>query len=399
MRLRNLLLGMNILLALSGCSNHQTLRDFMSGKPKVTFESDIAAPKGYPVELVDGYCGYFKEDGKPTGGFFGSAGLGWDDFGSVGTSTVYGFPKRVRLRWLSLAENQFYELDAELPMEKMRQLYAQGYRSPVKTTHYTGNDVLEDISIGQWRPFTGFVFMLAPGGGVIVKLIGREARELAYFQAKKTDMPWHDFQNVPKERVGDRNEWVKKMYDITAKEYPIEYAQVMNKQIPYGLWDDVYRRRYPWHVSTTSPLAYREYNVEYLNTERFMIWGDQVEQDLLLADRPAPAKLKVFFKDADGRRLRGFLRFDEVSVAKAFGEFFKYSKEPARLQIETSDDLKTVEVKLINASQTMIIPYTFWKLQLLDGDGWDQDNSDDARALSTTYPKPMNDDNPLIKKQ
>jgi hypothetical protein len=107
----------------------------------------------------------------------------------------------------------------------------------------------------------------------------------------------------------------------------------------------------------------------------------------------------VFFKDADGRRLRGFLRFDEVSVAKAFGEFFKYSKEPARLQIETSDDLKTVEVKLINASQTMIIPYTFWKLQLLDGDGWDQDNSDDARALSTTYPKPMNDDNPLIKKQ
>ena len=399
MRLRNLLLSMSILLALSGCSNHQSLGDFMSGKPKVTFESDIAAPKGYPVELVDGYCGYFNESGKPTGGFFGSADMGWDEFGSVGTSPTDGFPKRIRLRWLSLAENQFYELDAELPMEKMRQLYAQGYRSPVKTTHYTGNDVLEDISIGQWRPFTGFVFMLAPGGGVVVKLIDREARELAYFKAKKTDMPWHEFQNVPKERVGDRNEWVKKVYDIRAKEYPIEYAQVMNKQIPYGLWDDVYRRRYPWHVSATSPLAYREYNVEYLNTERFMIWGDQVDQDLLLADRPAPAKLKVFFKDADGRRLRGFLRFDEVSVAKAFGEFFKYSQEPARLQIETSDDLKTVEVKLINASHSMVIPYTFWKLQLLEGDGWDQDNSDDARAMSTTYPKPVSDNNSLLGKQ
>ncbi|MDD5161118.1 MAG: DUF2931 family protein [Sulfuricurvum sp.] len=399
MRLRNLLLYMSILFAITGCSNHQTLGDIMSGKPKVTFETSISAPKGYPVELVDGYCGYFNESGKPTGGFFGSASMGWDEFGSVGTSTVYGFPKRVRLRWLSLAENQFYELDAELPMEKMRQLYAQGYRSPVKTTHYIGNGVSEDISIGQWRPFTGFTFMMAPGGSVVVKLIGREARELAYFQAKKTDMPWHDFQNVPKERVGDRNEWVKKMYDITAKEYPIGYAQVMNKQIPYGLWDDVYRRRYPWHVSTTSPLAYREYNVEYLNTERFMIWGDQVDQDLLLADRPAPAKLKVFFKDADGRRLRGFLRFDEVSVAKAFGEFFKYSKEPARLQIETSDDLKTVEVKLINASHSMVIPYTFWRLQLLDGDGWDVDNSDHARALSTTYPKPVRDDSILQDKK
>ena len=78
MRLRSLLLGMSILLALSGCSNHQSLGDFMSGKPKVTFESDIAAPKGYPVELVDGYCGYFNESGKPMGGFFWycSYGLG-----------------------------------------------------------------------------------------------------------------------------------------------------------------------------------------------------------------------------------------------------------------------------------------------------------------------------------
>ena len=97
-------------------------------RKKMELDTSLSSPKGYPIDIVQGYNAYRDENGNLMGGFFAPrVKSGWDDPNGTAGERMDRFPHRVHLYWFSLAENQFYQLDAELPVQKMKKLYDVAY--------------------------------------------------------------------------------------------------------------------------------------------------------------------------------------------------------------------------------------------------------------------------------
>lgn len=372
MPLRKLLLSLGIILALSGCSTHQSLGDIMRFKKPVKLHTALSSPEGYPVIMAQGYNAYRDKNGNLMGGFFSNVTMqGWDVPNGTAGGEMEDYPHHVHLRWLSVAENQFYELDADLPAEKIRQIYEEGFRAHDAQTY--DPSTINHVKIGDYKPLNGICFLMAPGGGVQVNMIGGERRDIGYYKAKKTDMPWHKFHNVTADRIkpGDRETYID---HLTTEEFignPVAYNQIKNHKIPYGLWDEVYRLRYPWHIEILNPIAHKQHYIEYVNTEAFLVWEDQIAQDKAKPDRPVPAHMGIYFTNSSGVRLVGLLKFDVLKTPELFKEFFKDSHEHAQLEIKVSDDLQHVEVRLKDSHRSVIVPHRIWKVKPVAGNsGW-----------------------------
>ena len=340
-------------------------------RKKMELDTSLSSPKGYPIDIVQGYNAYRDENGNLMGGFFAPrVKSGWDDPNGVAGGRMDRFPHRIHLCWFSNAENQFYQLDAELPVEKMKKLYDEGFR-------LDSADTVDHIPIGAHVTYNGICFMMAPGGGVVAKMIGDEAREIGYFKAKKIDLPWHVFQNVPPERVpdGHREEWVNSglSEDRIGKE---AREEILGHKIPFGLWDEVYRQPYPWSLQIIHPQALKKYYIEFVNTERYIVWEDQVEKERNRAGAPVPAHIGVYIITPEHKRMVGLVKFDLRKTAKLFEEYFKNNPERATLEIKVSDDLKSVEVKLVNSKKSIIVPHRIWKVNELYKENWGFDTMD-----------------------
>ncbi|MDD2782338.1 DUF2931 family protein [Sulfuricurvum sp.] len=357
-------------LLFTGCTNNQLPGDFMLGK-KMELDTSLSSPKGYPIDIVQGYNAYRDENGNLMGGFFAPRVKGgWDDPEGTAMGRMDRLPHRVHLLWFSLAENQFYELDAELPVERMKELYKEGFR-------LVSYDRVNDRPVGEYDTYSGIGFMLAPGGGVVAKMLAREAREIGYFKAKKIDMPWHIFQNVTPDRIesGDREKFVASglSEERIGKEARDE---ILGHKIPFGLWDEVYRRTYPWSMHIVHPLALEKYYIEFVNTERYMVWEYQVTKEHNRVGTPVPAFFGVYFITPEGKRMVGLVKFDLRKTTKLFEEYFKNISERANLDVKVSDDLKSVEVKLVNSQKSVVVPHRIWKVNELYKDNWGFDTMD-----------------------
>jgi hypothetical protein len=349
-------------LLFTGCT--PSTGDTMFRK-KMELDTSLSSPKGYPIDIVQGYNAYRDEEGNLMGGFFApQVSRGWDIPEGTAGGQMDHFPHRVHLCWFSNAENQFYQLDAELPVEKMKELYNEGFRLP-------SADTVDHIPVGTHVTYDGIGFMMAPGGGVVVKMIADEAKEIGYFKAKKIDMPWHVFQNVPPERVpsGHREQWVdhslsEKLIGKEARE------EILGHKIPFGLWDEVYRRTYPWSMHIVHPWALEKYYIQFVNTERYIVWEDQVAKERNRTGAPVPAFFGVYFITPEGKRMVGLVKFDLRKTVKLFEEYFKNTSERANLDVKVSDDLKSVEVKLVNSQKSVIVPHRLWRVSELYQDNW-----------------------------
>jgi len=368
LRLRNLVLCMSILLALLGCTPSTGDTIF---RKKMELDTSLSSPRGYSIDIVQGYNAYRDEEGNLMGGFFAPrVKRGWDIPEGTAGGRMDRFPHRVHLRWFSNAENQFYELDTELPVDKMKELHKEGFRLP-------SADTVDHIPVGAHITYDGIGFMMAPGGGVVVKMIAEEAREIGYFKAKKIDMPWHIFQNVTPDRISpnDRQDWVTSglSEDRIGKEARDE---IINHKIPFGLWDEVYRRTYPWEMHISHPWALEKYYIQFVNTERYIVWEDQVAKERNRVGTPVPAFFGVYFITPEGKRMVGLVKFDLRKTSKHFEEYFKNTSERANLDVKVSADLKSVEVKLINSQKSVVVPHRLWRVSELYEDNWGFDKMD-----------------------
>ncbi len=340
-------------------------------RKKMELHTTLSSPKGYPIDIVQGYNAYRDEEGNLMGGFFAPrVKSGWDEPEGAAGGRMDRFPHRVHLCWFSNAENQFYQLDAELPVEKMKELYKEGFR-------LDSADTVDHLPVGAHVTYDAIGFMMAPGGGVVAKMIAEEAKEIGYFKAKKIDMPWHVFQNVPLESVpsGHREEWVNSglSENRIGKE---AREEILGHKIPFGLWDEIYRRTYPWEIRISHPLALKKYYIEFVNTERYLVWEDQVEKERQRTSAPVPAYLGVYFITAEHKRMVGLVKFDLRKTAKLFEEYFRNSSERAHLTVTVSDDLKNVEVKLVNSQKSLFIPHRLWRVSELYKENWGFDSMD-----------------------
>jgi len=135
------------------------------------------APDLYPTELFFG--DFIFSDGKrlyiPKSIPFQAS---WGRVGGTAIldNNLFPAPATIDIIWLSLAENQFYSLEAALPREKI-------------------DSLLAEIDEKNKEPIYGYITVgMAPYGGLAVWLSGNGiTTEVAWLQAEPTDVEMKDF--------------------------------------------------------------------------------------------------------------------------------------------------------------------------------------------------------------
>ncbi len=139
-------------------------------KKEYEWSAHICAPKEYPIEVYTGAAGgYFFSQ---MGGFSNS---GWGC--RIGDSDIKApVPDRLDMTWLSYVDDKFYTGEWKLPVEKIQQLFDEGYYS--KRGLEAKTEAYNIINIG-----------LGPKGMVVVWVAGTDRQvEVARFQASETTL-------------------------------------------------------------------------------------------------------------------------------------------------------------------------------------------------------------------
>ena len=192
------------------------------------WQATESAPKNYLMEILSGSLVYHDGSGSlyvPDGVELNN---GW---GRGRSSHIVGpdlkpLPDRLRIRFFSFMENQFYEGDFELPYEKILNLFQEGYYSP----NEEGDVTYSQIVVG-----------VAPGGAVSVWLRGlNRITEVFFGEADKIDVDWKHFSNGSDT---PREEYIRLSLEDALD--PESLNTLHKKGIPVGLWKS-YHQRYNW---------------------------------------------------------------------------------------------------------------------------------------------------------
>ncbi len=131
------------------------------------------APRDYPMEVINGTFFYKGQNVGLAIPYGGTLRQGW---GKSSSSYVLGdeippLPDRVKVKFYSYAENQFYEAEFALPyeaiLEKLQQFQPEGPNA---------------------RNYSHFILGIAPGGAMSVWLGGPKVLEVFFGQAEKIEM-------------------------------------------------------------------------------------------------------------------------------------------------------------------------------------------------------------------
>jgi hypothetical protein len=290
-------------------------------------------------------------NGNVVAEFFGSAGAGWGISKGVGSNaTGYeSIPAKVNLCWLSLTENQFYKAEFNLPQGEIYQLLVKGFTSRDPKT------------IGKHRTYSSLAFGFAPGGGVVLWLIGPETKEIAYFKGKPTDIKWADFLGPGANQELTRERYLKMSYSRLPAAVQ---KQIQTKQLPIGLWE-LYRTQYPWSI-TLNGGTLQEYWGEFVNGERSMTFASDLKA-VQIQEKPVPNRLQLYFTAQDGSRRMGTLVLDGSAVFRIYHDFFKHTPDrPGQLVINLDPKTEQVRVSLDEKNlRSAPIPVVSWKVEAM----------------------------------
>ncbi|MFC4412304.1 DUF2931 family protein, partial [Kaistella carnis] len=163
------------------------------GQENFPYSVTTSAPSGYPIEV---HLGFFTDDrnqlicGVSKTGIERS-GWQWDgDEGGQGGSVI---PAHIDLTYVAYAEKKFYHLDADLPKEKILEVFRKGYLTQSNEIGEDGKKIMvpahyDILTVG-----------MAPGGMVVIWLSGNKSRvEICRLQAKETFVDKDKFRPIPK---------------------------------------------------------------------------------------------------------------------------------------------------------------------------------------------------------
>ncbi|MDC8100904.1 DUF2931 family protein [Chryseobacterium rhizosphaerae] len=217
------------LLSWEGCTKN-------SQKEKFPYMVTMTAPKEYPVEV---HIGVLTDDkkklicGVPKSGVVNTRWVYDGKNGGQGGNTV---PSHLNLTYVSYAEKKFWRVDADLPKEKILQLFREGFM-------IQGNP--DDKGEFPWEESTydELTIGAAPGGVIVVWLSGNHhRREVCRLQAKETFVNKDEFM-----RRIDPKETQEQFYELSYKILVPDSTKQKIKEngIPFGIWDQ-YREKYKY---------------------------------------------------------------------------------------------------------------------------------------------------------
>lgn len=309
---------------------------------------DVGVADGY-LALLDRTNNYFTDqNGKKLLGFTSFGGSPMTAWGGGEQATAMGIkaplPYGVKVRWFSIAENQFWEGEAVLNQEKLEQL--KHYK--IKDIFYSRHDRLLDYSV--------FSVDYAPGGLVTIWIGGSSEQYLvAQFRAKKVEEPnWDLFiQGALGEKISykDYLAYLKKKADGPALLNDKIQKEILEKKVSGA---DPWLRlmnQYSWFLKANDLYELKGYFTNYLNGEQYFTYSNQDQTKII---RAIPFNIAVLLKSCKTKETI-FLDFDfnKEEIMEAFEKLSKEQQgsEPIQLYLEINDNISEVSIFLMKGTE------------------------------------------------
>ncbi|AZI32659.1 DUF2931 family protein [Kaistella carnis] len=241
-------------------------------KTKLSYSVTATSPTEYPTEVHLGFFTDAKNQlicGVPKTGMLQA---GWQGDGAKGGQGGSVIPAHIDLTYVAYAEKKFYHLDADLPKEKILEVFRKGYLTQSNEIDENGKKMMvpahyDILTVG-----------MAPGGMVVIWLSGNKSRvEICRLQAKETFVDVNDFyQNADNENQEQFfNSWFKLAVPDSIQ------AEIEKNGIPFKLWDD-YRIRYKYRF-VVNPYDDKDkvtgvHNLQYSGEEDFITKQSDAEK-------------------------------------------------------------------------------------------------------------------------
>ncbi|BAP31782.1 uncharacterized protein CHSO_2745 [Chryseobacterium sp. StRB126] len=220
-----------LLSLLQNCSKeNKTVQEEFS------YMATMSAPKEYPVEV---HIGVLTDDKKELICGVPKAGVTTGSWQYDGVEAGQGgnkIPSHLDLTYVSYAEKKFWRVNADVPKEKILQLFREGFMvegNPDSNGEIPWEEgTYDEITIGA-----------APGGVIVIWLSGNHhRREVCRLQAKEISVNKDEFM-----RRVDPKETQEQFYELSYKILVPDSIKTAIAQngIPFGLWDK-YREKYSY---------------------------------------------------------------------------------------------------------------------------------------------------------
>lgn len=277
-------------------------------------------------------------------------------------------PKTLHTTYYDYQEDRFYQLDAELPLQKIHALFKESV-------------VSVSLDYGKVIPkFDTFKIGIAPQGHVVLWIGGRggdDQIELGVYEAQiMRDMTVAGYNATQPELPLKADRWTKLSYSTSLK--PETVAKLKTGWMPELDYYLKQRTKYPWRYRMSGNAHLLEFTETQGNQEHFYVgpWMMGLYQSVATV-RGVPTSAVLYFNGLQGKRHRLYLGFfnkqrvagepDISAVWSAFETVFPGRKpedndylpgdqDMATLDIQVSDDLKTYTATLIKGEQRINIP-------------------------------------------
>jgi len=254
-------------------------------KKEYEWSAHISAPKEYPVEVYTGAAGgYFFSQ---MGGF---SNAGWGR--SISDSNIKApVPERLDMTWLSYVDDKFYTGEWKLPVEKIQQLFDEGYYSK------RGSDA-------EIEPYDCINIGLGPKGMVVVWVAGTDKQvEVARFQAHETTLD-------PKLITEDEKYMFRKGYSTHRLENNHVISQELREYISQNGYPPAeayegYREKYLWKSKVILPEGSKisRLYIKMSNGE----FEDPFDRPIDQKHRAIPCAFQIFWSIINGKKEQEFV--------------------------------------------------------------------------------------------
>lgn len=310
----------------------------------------VGSAGGYPALLDFNHNYFIDKNGKILLAFTsygGPANEGWGQ-GQQATGGLEGampLPYAIKVRWFSIAENQFWQGEAVLDQEKLEQL-----------KQYKVNNILYP-GTGLFLANVSFVVNYGTGGLVTIWVSNDGERHLlTQFQAKKIDEPnWNQFiQPVLGEKIS-RKDYLSEQ--IRRNDYSVLSEnirqEVLNHKVPGAEPWLRLMKTYSWVLKTNDLYKLKDYETTYVNGEQYYTYQNQNQTK----PRAIPKSLITLMEDHKTHQIiRLDYEFNQDEIIDAFEKLAKDTgSEPIQLYLDVDAKLSKVDLYLIKGSQKIEI--------------------------------------------
>ena len=329
------------------------------------------------IETLE-YGNSFRDaQGKELMRFYGSSGrYGAGLLPMGGSARRMRLPKTLQLTYYDYQEDRFYQLNAELPQQKIYELFQQ------KIVDIDGRGK------GVVPRFNAFTIGIAPQGYVMVWIStadGLNQMELTPVRAEPmrdmTVQKYNSTGNYDPMRGGRAFPLKEDRWGFLSdgtKLKPETIAKLKSGWVPPA---DPYlqqRIKYPWRFVMTGTGNLKSFNAYFGNQESVSVQPWEIATYKVKAEqRGIPAAATFWFHDPSGKRHSIFMGFftkmrvkaeeDFSEVWRAFEAIFPKrtlddnallptEAEMATVEINVSDDLKTYTATLVKGPQRISLP-------------------------------------------